>query len=95
MGDIGNIWILYPVDRLDMVLFGEKNKTKQHSLVTLSVSTSKEEQKDGDAPGGSLCEGALFKNVNYGNRSHKVFGSLQYLLQVTLQLNKAAVPTGA
>lgn len=53
------------------------------------MDTSKQEQEDGNAPGASLCAGALFKNVNYGNRSQEVFGSLQCFLQVTLQCNKA------
>lgn len=68
-------------------LFGTKN--------TLSVGTSKQQQGDGDTPGGPLSAGALFKDISYGNRSHEVFGSLQYLLQVTLQLNNAAVLIGA
>lgn len=38
--------------------------------------------------------GALFKNVNYGNRSHKEFGSLQCLLQVTVTLNQVGMLIG-
>lgn len=59
------------------------------------MGTSKQQQGDGDTPGGPLSAGALFKDISYGNRSHEVFGSLQYLLQVTLQLNNAAVLIGA
>ncbi len=35
--------------------------------------------------------GALFKNVNYGNRSHKEFGSLQCILQFTVTHNQAGM----
>ena len=38
--------------------------------------------------------GALFKNVNYGNRSHKEFGSLQCILQVTVTLNQVGMLIG-
>lgn len=38
--------------------------------------------------------GALFKNVNYGNRSHKEFGSLQRILQVTVTLNQVGMLIG-
>ncbi len=38
--------------------------------------------------------GALFKNVNYGNRSHKEFGSLQCILQVTVALNQVGMLIG-
>lgn len=38
--------------------------------------------------------GALFKNVNYGNRSHKEFGSLQCNLQVTVMLNQVGMLIG-
>lgn len=37
------------------------------------MDTFKQEREDGDAPVASPCAGALFKNVNYGNRSHEVF----------------------
>jgi len=35
--------------------------------------------------------GALFKNVNSGNRSHKEFGSLQCILQATVALNRVGM----
>lgn len=38
--------------------------------------------------------GALFKNVNYGNRSHKEFGSMQCILQVTVILNQVGMLIG-
>lgn len=38
--------------------------------------------------------GALFKNVNYGNRSHKEFGGLQCILQLTVMLNQASMLIG-
>ena len=35
------------------------------------------------------------KNVNYGNRSHKEFGSSQRILQVTVTLNQVGTLIGA
>lgn len=73
------------------VMYGDIGCLERKTLISfLSVGTSKQQQGDGDTPGGPLCAGALFKDISYGNRSHEVCGSLQYLFQVTLQLNNAA-----
>ena len=36
----------------------------------------------------------MFKNVNYGNRSHKEFGSLQSILQVSEMLSQDGLLIG-
>lgn len=38
--------------------------------------------------------GALFKNLNYGNRSHQKFGSMLCILQVTVTLNQVGMLIG-
>lgn len=38
--------------------------------------------------------GALFKNVNYGNRSHKEFGSMRCILQVTVTRRQVGMLIG-
>ena len=42
-----------------------------------------------------LCLKKKKKNVNYGNRSHKEFGSSQRILQVTVTLNQVGTLIGA